>query len=72
MNKRQTAYFLQRADIATSTEYFSETLDSWHNGQIEQAKEMFTNMPKKYKKSFLIWILRTEEHDVIRFFICQL
>lgn len=44
---------LKKYDLNSDMQYFELIVESIFNGQFRQATELFLDMPKKYRKSFV-------------------
>lgn len=53
---KQLKTLLKELDFTQGAEYFDYCMDSYHNGQIEQAKNLFNAMTNKDRSLLLIYI----------------
>lgn len=50
-------------DFETVEEYFNYIIDSKINGQLDQVKSLFRDMPKEYRKDFLSYLADEVERE---------
>lgn len=48
---------LKDYELQTIEQYYHMIIDSVINGQRTQAKELFSKMPKEYKKGYIRWVI---------------
>ena len=58
--------------FTTYGEYWQMCIDSYINGQISQAKNQFSKMPKQVKKDMITWVKMNETDEIFNFFFKQL
>lgn len=60
----------RRLDFTSETEYFDYCINSWFNGQLDQCRNLFSDMTKKDRKGLIryIQVCYDHKHEVETFY----